>query len=245
MKQLNPFLTFDTATEALTVAVKNNDKICYQSVIAPKKHAELLLPAIDLCMKEAKLSFDELKGIFVGEGPGSFTGIRMALSVAQGLSMTSGVKVWQVSTLMLNALSGVFPKDNTQNYVVAIDARMGQVYAQAYQFINNKLTPQTPPILERLDSVLSQLLPFFNHENVIGIGNGFKNYESQLEIHKHSFLEIRPDIYPNAVLYTPHLNQHPNFYATCIDDFTSVKPIYIRDQVADVSVKNIDSSKDK
>lgn len=245
MKQLNPFLTFDTATEALTVAVKNNDKICYQSVIAPKKHAELLLPAIDLCMKEANLSFDELKGIFVGEGPGSFTGIRMALSVAQGLSMTSGVKVWQVSTLMLNALSGVSCHDKTKNYVVAIDARMGQVYAQAYQFINNKLMPQTPPILEKLDSVLNQLLSFLNHEKVIGIGNGFKNYESQLEIYKHSFLDIRPDIYPDAVHYAPHLCQYPKVYATCIDDFTSVKPIYIRDQVADVSAKNIDSSKDK
>ena len=122
-------LAIDTATE--------NCSACYcdtaagihdeEAEVAPRRHAELLLPMVDALCRRHALQLRQLDAICFGRGPGSFTGVRIAASAAQGLALGAGCRVRGVSTLQaLAAAAGALVRDGL--YVSAIDARMSEVY---------------------------------------------------------------------------------------------------------------------
>ena len=122
-------LAIDTATE--------NCSVCYcdteagirdeEAQVAPRRHAELLLPMVDALCRRHALALRQLDAICFGRGPGSFTGVRIAASAAQGLALGAGCRVRGVSTLQtLAAAAGALVCDGL--YVSAIDARMSEVY---------------------------------------------------------------------------------------------------------------------
>ena len=82
-------LAIDTCTELCSVAVQVDEKIYSEAVDAPREHSQRLLPLVEKLIAEAGISLSELDGIVYGRGPGSFTGIRICTSMAQGLALGS------------------------------------------------------------------------------------------------------------------------------------------------------------
>jgi tRNA threonylcarbamoyladenosine biosynthesis protein TsaB len=110
-------LAFDTATDLATSAIVANGVVLGERVSEPR----LLLSDVDELLREAGLTSSELTGIVVGTGPGSFTGMRIGLSVARGLGLALGTRVAGISTL--DALAAV-----AEHVFPVIDARRGEVF---------------------------------------------------------------------------------------------------------------------
>ncbi len=127
-------LAIDTATEACSAALGVDGHVIERSEIAPRRHAELILPMIESLLAEARLSRRDLGGIAVGRGPGAFTGVRLAISVAQGLALGLDLPVVPVSSLAALAIDAPDDEAHRGNAILAvIDARMGEIYAGVFQ----------------------------------------------------------------------------------------------------------------
>ena len=121
-------LAFETATEACSVAVWVDGEVCERFEIAPRRHAELRLPWADEMLAQAGVARTALDAIAVGRGPGAFTGVRLAIALAQGIALALDRPIVPVSTLAALALQARAPR-----VLAAIDARMGEVYAAAFR----------------------------------------------------------------------------------------------------------------
>ena len=123
-------LALETATEALSVAVLIDDTVHAHHEVAPRRHGELLLPTVEHLLAAADVALADLDAIAFGRGPGAFTGVRIAVSAAQGLAFGAGLKVVPVSTLAALAQDAL--NAGQSRVIAAIDARMGEVYAACY-----------------------------------------------------------------------------------------------------------------
>jgi len=122
-------LAFETSTEACSVALHVDGRTLERFEIAPRRHAELALPWAEALLAEAGLARGQLDAIAVGRGPGAFTGVRLAIGLAQGIALALDLPVAAVSTLQALALRA--PAE-AGKVLACIDARMGEVYAAAY-----------------------------------------------------------------------------------------------------------------
>ena len=133
-------LAFDTSTETMFIAVTNGVKIWQHTAEGGAKTSVALIPAILALLKEANLTLQELDAIVFGQGPGSFTGLRTACSVAQGLAFGAG----NIVVLPINTLLAVAEEARFSSYLAiefmqiqaVLDARMGEVYAASYVYKN-------------------------------------------------------------------------------------------------------------
>jgi tRNA threonylcarbamoyladenosine biosynthesis protein TsaB len=149
-------LAFDTSTEIMSIAVTNGTKTWQHTAEGGAKTSAALIPAILALLKEANLTLQQLDAIVFGRGPGSFTGLRTACSVAQGLAFGAGdVLVLPVDTLLAVAETARFSHGATQIQAV-LDARMGEVYAASYEFIDGHWQAQASIQLCRQDQLPSQ-----------------------------------------------------------------------------------------
>ena len=128
-------LAIDTATEACSAALYINGEVTTQYQLAPREHSRLILKMIDSLLLEANLSVNRLDAIAFGQGPGSFMGLRIAAGVVQGISFAHDIPVIPISTLKTIAQLA-FERTKNKNILVAIDARMDEVYWGAY-FLND------------------------------------------------------------------------------------------------------------
>ena len=119
-------LAIETATECCSVALLAGARLIERSELAPRRHAELLLPMCDEVLAEAGLARRDLDALAVGRGPGAFTGVRLAVSAAQGIALALGIPVVPVSSLAALAMQA---PDDGGDVLAVIDARMGEVYA--------------------------------------------------------------------------------------------------------------------
>ncbi len=121
-------LAFETATEACSVAVWIDGEVRERFEIAPRRHAELALPWAEAMLADAGIARSQLDAIAVGRGPGAFTGVRLAIAIAQGIALALDKPVVPVSTLAALAMQA-----QGERILAAIDARMGEVYAAAFR----------------------------------------------------------------------------------------------------------------
>lgn len=124
-------LALDTATEACSAALLIDGALRERFEIAPRAHARLLLPMLEGLLDEAGLRPAQLDAVAFGRGPGSFTGVRIAASVAQGIAFAADLPVAPVSTLAALAWPVLQSQAEVQVFA-AIDARMGEIYCAAY-----------------------------------------------------------------------------------------------------------------
>ena len=126
-------LALDTSTEILSLAVARDGEVLAHTAAGGAQASATLLPAILALMAQAGLTLGELDAIVFGRGPGSFTGVRTACAVAQGLGFGAGVPLLPVNTLWAVAEEAREHTGARQVYAV-LDARMDQVYAGRYEF---------------------------------------------------------------------------------------------------------------
>lgn len=125
-------LALDTATEACSVALLDRDHCYYLSEICPGEHTQRILPMVDQLLKQQSVCLSQLQAIAFGRGPGSFTGVRVGIGVAQGLGLGANLPLLGVSTLATMA-QGAWRVTAVSRVLTAIDARMGEVYWAEYQ----------------------------------------------------------------------------------------------------------------
>lgn len=128
-------LAFETSTEACSVALWLDGEVRERFELAPRRHAELSLPWAERLLAEAGVKRRELDAVALGRGPGAFTGVRLAIALAQGVALALDVPVVPVSTLAVLALRAqpLAAGTDPQRVLAAIDARMGEVYTAAYE----------------------------------------------------------------------------------------------------------------
>lgn len=158
-------LAIETSTEACSVALIHGDEVIARSEIAPRRHAELVLPMADALLAEAGLGRHALDVIAVGRGPGAFTGVRLGISLAQGMALALDVPVITVSSLAALALEA--PEDDACILAV-IDARMGEIYAASYRRDDNGGLVALDQ--ERVGAPAALALPAAGAWHVVGTG---------------------------------------------------------------------------
>lgn len=216
-------LVIDTATEACSVAVQVDGKIYNRFEICPQQHSQRILPMIDEVLHEANITLKELDYLGFGRGPGSFTGVRIATGILQGLSLGTGLKVVGISTLAAMAQEAS-DKFKVNHVFAAIDARMAEVYFAEYAFSEG---------IVRLIAEESVLPPEValpeTAENCVylGVGTGWAAYEA-LDV-DNKVNVISDVIYPNALYMLPlALAQIEAGLAVDVED---IQPVYLRDKV--------------
>ena len=125
-------LAIDTATEACSAALWNDGTLSAHFEICPREHTQRILPLVQEVLNESGTQLTDLAALAFGRGPGSFTGVRIGIGIAQGLALGAELPMIGVSTLATMA-QGAWRKTGATRVLAAIDARMGEVYWAEYQ----------------------------------------------------------------------------------------------------------------
>ncbi len=125
-------LAVDTATEACSVALLCDGEIISRFAVSPREHTQKVLPMVEEVLAEAGMKLNQLDALAFGRGPGSFTGVRIGVGISQGLALGANLPMIGVSSLMALA-QGAFRIAGQANVLVAIDARMSEIYCAQYQ----------------------------------------------------------------------------------------------------------------
>ena len=120
-------LAIDTATEACSVAIWNQGEIHALFELCPRAHTHRILPMVQQVLAESGVTLGQLDALAFGRGPGSFTGVRIGIGIAQGLALGADLPLLGVSTLQTMA-QGAWRLTGAERVLSAIDARMGEVY---------------------------------------------------------------------------------------------------------------------
>lgn len=168
-------LALDTSTEACSCAVLHEGVIHERHELVPRQHAQLLLPMLQQLLRDLGLAFSNLDAIAFGKGPGSFTGLRIAAGVTQGIAFGANLPVIPVSTLAALALQGAGERDSV--VFSCLDARIEEVYWGWYRVHQGR-----PELLGEERLCQPELLPTTLPEqgmHVIAAGNGL-NYRPRM-----------------------------------------------------------------
>lgn len=218
-------LAVETATQACSAALYIDGQIQQRFEIAPQQHTKLILPMIDSLMNEAGLKPQQLDGLAFGCGPGSFTGVRIATGIIQGIAFGADLPVVPVSTLA--ALAQDFFSQNSETFAfTAMDARMGEIFWGVYeknsagfaQLVGEEaVTPATDII--------------FPSRTGVGIGSAWGIYQAEMsaklgELLQSSQSDNLPQAAAIAQLGVYGLQNNQGVAAE------QAMPVYLRDKVA-------------
>jgi len=180
-------LAIETATEACSVALWIDGEVHERFGVAPRQHAELALPWAEQLLADAGVVRSQLDAIAVGRGPGAFTGVRLAVALAQGIALALDRPVVPVSTLAALAMQALpFPSPlegegarragEGANIISAIDARMGEIYVATFRRDGDALVATSDEIV-----IAPAQYDLPRGENWIGVGTGFGAADGALQ----------------------------------------------------------------
>jgi len=226
------YLAIDASTEACSVALQVNDKVYSRYDLCPQSHSLQLLPMVDELLTEAGIKISQCDGLVFGRGPGSFTGVRIGVGVAQGLAFAANLPVVGVSSLQAMAqLAFIQGKLNEQQtgVIAAIDARMGEVYNGYFMLDeNNIMQPQCTETVIAPEQLAQHLSSVVNNAEY-GVGTAWDAYSEQLSTLKSNVGQ--PEIlFPSAeamlAIGVIELEQGKGVAAE------EAQPVYVRDTVS-------------
>ena len=211
------FAAIETSTEWCSVALWREGDISALERRAGTRHSELVLPMLERLLRAAGIGAAQLDAVAFGAGPGSFTGLRIACGIAQGLAFARGLPVMGVPTLEAIAHEAGVPR-----VLACLDARMREVYYAALEKRGARWHEVIPAqCIAPQDAVLPA------GEGWVGCGNGFAAYREAFD---KRFSMLRPEIHPGAVavaqLAAPRLAAGEGVEAAL------AAPVYIREKVA-------------
>lgn len=214
-------LALDTSTEYLSLALFLDGEVLVREAHAGQKHSELTLPMLDVLLVEAGVRLNDLDGLAFGQGPGSFTGIRIACGIAQGLAFGADLPVVGIPTLLALAA-----QSEHTHVIASLDARMSEVYLAAYQRQGeNWLELHAPGLYKTL------AVPAIEGQDWHGIGSGFKVADGALRQHYAAQVsQVWEDKYPHA-REIAQLGAQRLALGQGVPAWEAA-PLYIRDKVA-------------
>jgi tRNA threonylcarbamoyladenosine biosynthesis protein TsaB len=214
-------LAFDTSTEACSCALYIDGKIKDSFVIAPRKHAALILIMADELLAEAGLKVTQLDVLAFGRGPGNFTGLRIACGVAQGIAFGADIPVAPISSLATLAQA-----TNHKNVLAVIDARMAEVYYGFYTIDNQGIMRCNKE--EIVSAPNNIIIP--NTEQWFGVGTGWATYGKQLSrLLGKQLQDYQTNTYPQARAMMPLALTA--FKEGQIVSAENALPVYLRNKV--------------
>ncbi len=214
-------LALDTATEACSVALQHNGRLYQRYAQIPRLHAQQILPMVQQVLDEAGISLEQVEVIAFGQGPGAFTGLRIAAGVVQGLAFALDKPVLPVSTLATIA-QRCWREQGAEQVAVAIDARMDEVYWGCYAVRDGLMQLQGS---EQVCAPEKATLPAAGHWQAAG--TGWAAYAGRIQM---------PASQPAEVLL-PHAADMLALASAAWQQGQAVaaqqaQPVYLRNQVA-------------
>lgn len=229
MKSNNPvILAIETATAACSVALLCDGRVSGRFEVGNNIHSEVLLEMVKELLSDAGISAKELDAVAVGQGPGSFTGLRIGVGAAQGIAF--GVNAPMIGVSSLDVLANSAIRADQISVIAGIDARMGEIYWAEYEVLGNILHRNGNIQVSSPAEIVSS-----NTEYLL-VGNAWGEYWDQLTASLRSGGAHIDDIfYPDAksLLELAELKYQRHDTVSAID----FKPIYIRNDVAKKSSK--------
>lgn len=220
-------LAIDTSTEACSAAILQANRLVWRHEMTAKAHTTLLLPMIEALLAETALRLADIDAIAVTRGPGSFTGVRIGVGIAQGIGFGLNIPVYEISTLAALAKS----VDYEGRVVVALDARMQEVYTATYDCTQNRVIAHSSESLCAPTVLMANALLHLD-ENIMLAGSGWDTYQPTFMLPKQ--WQFLPQQFPHAkavaeLAYQQWLQGEKGVGAD------SVLPVYLRDNVAHAS----------
>jgi tRNA threonylcarbamoyladenosine biosynthesis protein TsaB len=214
-------LAIDTSTDCCSVAAGRGGSLYSRSEPSAQRQAERILGMVEEVLSDAKLELAQIEGIAYGQGPGSFTGLRIAAGVTQGLAFARGIGVVGVGSLLALAEEAAGEK-----VIACIDAHMGEVYHAAYRRAGAGWEEVSAPGLYP-----PEMVPLASGRDWLGCGDGFAAYRERLEARLGERVSaIRPGTTSTARAVLKL--SVPRFAAGEAKDAATAVPVYLRDKVA-------------
>jgi tRNA threonylcarbamoyladenosine biosynthesis protein TsaB len=219
-------LAIETATEACSAAIYIDGEIALEYQINPRGHTEMILGMVERLTLDTGLTPGALDVIAFGRGPGSFTGVRIATGVTQGIAFAADLPVIGVSTLAALA-QRAYREKGERNLLTAFDARMGEIYWAGYRVGDRALA--LPAIAEQVGPAQQVEIP--QAGDWYGVGSGWGAYTEQLSGRLGtSLLGIKAELYCSA----------RDIAILAAEDYQNGRavppehalPVYLRNQVA-------------
>lgn len=234
-------LAIETATNACSVAVSHDSESATRFEVGNNLHSNVLLGMVSSVLAELSMSVSDLELVAVGQGPGSFTGLRIGIGVAQGLAYGAACRMMGVSSLAALAHHGLETrpyKNDPMLIMSGIDARMNEIYLAEYVVKEGVLVQDgatqvvSPEQVFIEDATKSQ-------EKVFLVGNAWHEYSASLSSSVLEYAELIDEvIYPSAAhilaLVMTDSKINPAFSESCVLP-QSFYPVYIRNNVANKS----------
>jgi len=223
-------LAIDTSTEQLSVAVQHGQQVWAQAQAGGAQASATLIPVVQTLLAQAQLRLHELDALVVGHGPGAFTGLRTACSVAQGLALGAGLRVLPINTLQAvaeDARTRLTPEAPALTVLAMLDARMDEVYSAVFDW-------QAPHWRARTAVQVGAPQALALPEPVAGacvwcVGNAHLAYASRLPAGTHhaawptarALLSLAPAALAQGLAVPPE----------------QLAPLYVRDKVAQTTAE--------
>lgn len=220
-------LAIDTSADLASCALLSGERLFERAASGVRTHSQSILPMVQELLAQAGLTLGQLDAIAFGAGPGSFTGVRTACGVAQGLAFGANLPVLPLNTLHAMA-QACRTQTGATDVLVALDARMGEVYWAQYSF-DGKWHTVIAPTLAQPGAVAPQLVP-----GLVACGNGFSAYAEAFA--EQSFATgAQSEI-------MPHARELAQLAVTALADGQAVpaaqaQPLYLRNKVAYTSAE--------
>ncbi|WP_439241767.1 tRNA (adenosine(37)-N6)-threonylcarbamoyltransferase complex dimerization subunit type 1 TsaB [Lonepinella sp. BR2474] len=222
-------LALDTSTEACSVALLHQGEITYLDEVAQRTHTKRILPMVDEILGQSGLTLNQLDALVFGRGPGSFTGVRVGASVAQGLAFGADLPVIAVSNLTAMA-QAAYVQQQAEQVLCAIDARMNEVYFSALKA--EKVRGEFGEFLHWQEMLREQVC---SPENLLEqcqtltgpwatVGTGWQSYPLLSELGNSSEITLPSAKYMLSVAMPMWFNQE-------MISATDIEPIYLRNEV--------------
>lgn len=221
-------LALDTATECCSAALLVAERLSTREAELARGHAERILPMVDELLAAAGIGLRDLDAIAFGRGPGSFTGVRLAASITQGLAFGGGLRVVAISDLQALAQRAFDEDARVTRALVCNDARMHEVYWGCFERGSDGLAIGCGP--ERVDPPPGVELPPTWSGEVAGIGRGFAVYPGLRALAGVTLRDGWDRLLPRAAEVARLAV--PEVAAGRLLDPEAALPVYLRDDVA-------------
>lgn len=222
-------LVLDTSGVLCSTALLVGDEIIQHEQLVPRRHADVILDMLDALLSEAEVDASQLDAIAFGRGPGSFTGVRIAAAVTQGIAYSLDKPVIAVSTLAALA-QGLMDSGDDQKILTAVDARMNEVYWAGYARNADGYAEM------RIEEVVvpPAAVPMPEHGKWSAAGNGWQVYASELKPMINAGIT---EIHSDTLVHASSIARLGAYYFNQGRLITAEQaiPVYLRDKVAEKS----------